>query len=259
MTNQNIELVTRRSLLYKSEVEYADYCINHVGGCAHGCTSPCYAFLMAKRAGRVRTYEEWRRPKLVANALELLDKEIPRFRRDIKSVHLCFTTDPFMYGYEQVTEMTLKIIAKLHANGIKCTTLTKGITPSELTRTEEYGSENEYGITLVSLNPDFRERFERGSAPYQERVSALRRLHEAGLRTWVSMEPYPTPNLVEQRLEDVLQAIDFADRIVFGKLNYSKDSNRYPKREEFYQEAALAVKDFCRTRRKECHIKGENQ
>ena len=34
---------------------------------------PCYAMQMAKRFGKVKTYEEWCEPKLVENALELLD------------------------------------------------------------------------------------------------------------------------------------------------------------------------------------------
>ena len=67
--------ITRKSLLYRSDVEYSNFCLNHVKGCSHGCTFPCYAFNMAKRIGRVKSYQEWREPKLVENALELLDKE----------------------------------------------------------------------------------------------------------------------------------------------------------------------------------------
>ena len=80
----------RRSLLYKSGVEYADFCLNHVEGCAHGCKYPCYAMQMARRFGRVKTYKDWLKPKLVSNALELLDKEIPLYKGQIKFVHLCF-------------------------------------------------------------------------------------------------------------------------------------------------------------------------
>lgn len=57
--------------------------------------------------------------------LELLKKEIPKKQNSIKSVHLCFTTDPFMVGYPEVTEMSLEIIRLLDYYGIKCTTLTK--------------------------------------------------------------------------------------------------------------------------------------
>ena len=71
--------IYRKSMLYRTKVEYGDWAMNHVQGCSHGCNFPCYAYLMAKRFGRVKTYEEWRRPSLVDNTLDLLRKELPRF------------------------------------------------------------------------------------------------------------------------------------------------------------------------------------
>ena len=44
-----MESIIRKSLLYKTGVEYGDYTINHASGCYHGCKYPCYAFLMAKK------------------------------------------------------------------------------------------------------------------------------------------------------------------------------------------------------------------
>ena len=139
-------------MLYETGVEYGDYTMNHVQGCAHGCNFPCYAFLMKKRFGQVKTYEEWLEPKLVSNTLELLDREIPRLKKKIQSVHLCFTTDPFMYGYPEVEQMSIAAIKKLNSAGIKCTTLTKGILPATLANMSK---ENEYGITLISLDEEY--------------------------------------------------------------------------------------------------------
>ena len=117
---------TRKTLLYKSGVEYGDYTINHVQGCAHGCKFPCYAMLMAKRFGRIKTYDKWREPEIVENALELLEKEIPRLKNKINFVHLCFMTDPFMRGYPEVSNLTLEILNMLNDNNIKVTLLTNG-------------------------------------------------------------------------------------------------------------------------------------
>ena len=113
-----MQKTVRRSLLYKSGVEYADFCLNHVEGCAHGCKYPCYAMQMARRFGRVKNYNDWLKPKLVSNALELLDKEIPIYKDQIKFVHLCFMTDPFMYKYKEVADMSLKIIERLNKDNI---------------------------------------------------------------------------------------------------------------------------------------------
>ncbi len=250
-----VQYITRKSLLYKSKVEYANFCINHVLGCAHGCKFPCYAFMMAKRFGKVKDYEDWKKPKLVKNALELLDKEIPKYKDDINFVHLCFTTDPFMYKYPEVKDLTLKIIHKLNKNGIRCTALTKGILPKELTNEKKYSRENEYGITLVSLDNEFKKKFEPYSAPYKGRIKSLKKLHEAGLKTWTSIEPYPTPNLVEQNLKEILNKIDFVDNIIFGKLNYNCESTNFSDNEKFYENQAKIVKKFCNKRCIKSHIK----
>lgn len=254
-----MEFVMRKSLLYKSKVEYTDFCINHVEGCAHGCKFPCYAFMMARRFGKVKSYKEWCKPKLVKNALELLDKEIPKYKNQIKFVHLCFMTDPFMYRYPEVTNMTLKIINKLNRNGIKCTILTKGIYPKDLINKKKYSNKNEYGITLVSLDNQFKSIFEPFSAPYSGRIKSLKNLHKAGLKTWVSMEPYPTPNLTTgdpfEQLKNILEKISFVDNIIFGKLNYSVYSNNFPDNEPFYEECANIVEKFCREKGIRCHIK----
>ncbi len=250
-----VKFVIRNSLLYKSKVEYADFCINHIEGCAHGCKFPCYAFMMAKRFGKVKSYSNWCKPKLVKNALELLDKEIPKYKNEIKFVHLCFTTDPFMFRYPEITEMTLKIINKLNLNGIKCTVLTKGILPKELTNIKKYSNKNEYGITLISLDNNFKKKFEPFSSPYMGRIKSLKNLHDAGLKTWVSMEPYPTPNLVKQDLLKVLKQVSFTDNIIFGKLNYNVHSSKFTGNEEFYEEQAEIVEDFCKKKGIKYHIK----
>jgi len=248
--------IKRKSLLYKSGVEYADFCLNHVEGCAHGCNFPCYAFQMAKRFGKVKTYSDWIKPKLVSNALELLDNEIPKYKDQIKFVHLCFMTDPFMYKKKEVRDMTLKIIEKLNKNSIRCTVLTKGIYPKALTNKKKYGISNEYGITLVSLDDDFKKDFEPYSAPYKERIKALKYLHDNGLKTWVSIEPYPTPNLDKnQNLSKLLNNIKFADRIIFGKLNYNVVSSRFKDNHLFYEECTNQVIEFCKTNNIDYHIK----
>lgn len=247
-----MKTITRKTMLYKTGVEYGDYTMNHVLGCAHGCKYPCYAFLQKKRFGQIATYDEWLEPFLVSNTLEILDREIPRLKAKIKSVQLCFTTDPFMYGYDDIKQMTLATIKKLNDAGIKCTVLTKGLLPTELA---EYSKDNEYGITLVSLDEGYRERIEPGAAPYVQRLASLRALHESGFKTWVSIEPYPTPNLVEQNIGDLLSAVAFTDKIIFGRTNYNKDVTSYTGHRNFYNEQAKTVIKFCEEHGIAYHIK----
>ena len=247
-----MEKIERKTLLYKTGVEYGDYTINHIQGCAHGCKFPCYAMMMAKRFGTAKTYEEWCVPKLVENALEILEKEIPKLKNKIESVHLCFSTDPFMCGYDEVSCMSIEIIKKLNVAGIKCTVLTKGLLPIELA---DLSPENEYGITLVSLDEDFRKEMEPNTAPYKERINALRALHDAGCKTWVSIEPYPTPNFIEQDLNEILEAISFSDKIIFGRLNYNKKVSEYKDYKAYFNELAKRVIEYCEDNNKQYHIK----
>lgn len=251
--------ITRKSLLYKSGVEYADFCLNHVEGCSHGCKYPCYAYLMKKRCGIVKTYNEWCEPKIVSNTLELLDAEIPRYKSSIQFVHLCFSTDPFMYQQEQINELSLKIIDKLNRSHIRCTVLTKGIFPSELGQRNGFSTSNEYGITLVSLNDKFRQEYEPNAAPLKERIKSLEYLHKKRFKTWVSMEPYPTPNIIKQNLLQILDAVSFVDKIIFGRLNYNSKSSEFRYKQEFYNSMADSLIHFCKKNRINYHIKEGTQ
>lgn len=247
-----MESIERKSLIYKTGVEYGDYTINIAEGCAHGCKYPCYAMMMSKRFGKAKTYENWCSPKLVGNALGLLDVEIPKYKDKIKSVHLCFTTDPFMYNYPEISELSLKCIAKINSFGIPCTALTKGLLPKKLA---DLSKDNEYGITLISLNEDFRKEMEPGSAPYKERIEALKYLHNKGCKTWVSIEPYPTPNFIEQDLSKILSELKFVDKIIFGRLNYNAKVSQYKNYKQFFNDMANLVINFCKTNNKQYHIK----
>ena len=247
-----MQTITRKSMLYKTDVEYGDYTMNHVQGCFHGCKYPCYAYLMAKRFGKCKTYEEWIKPKLVENTLELLDKEIPKLKDKIKSVQLCFTTDPFMTNYPEVSEMTLKAIEKLNNANIPCNILTKGILPIELSNLSK---KNEYGITLVSLDENYRIKTEPNASPYQDRINALKKLHESGCKTWVSIEPFPTPNIIEQNIFEILNAISFVDKIIFGRTHYNKMISEYKNHKQFYNNEAKKVISFCQDNNIAYHIK----
>ena len=247
--------ITRKSLLYKSGLGF--WCINHVQGCSHGCRYPCYAWMMAHSHGRVDTYSDWCRPALVSNSEELLGKELKRMRTKPESVHLCLTTDPFMYGYPEVTALTLRLTELINSFGIPCSTLTKGIMPVELADSARFPETNTHGISLVSLDEDFRREWEPGAAPYRERIGALRELHDYGYRTLVHIEPYPTPNIINQDLAELLETVAFADEIWFGGWNYNERVKRYAGYENFYDEQSAIVSRFISGRGNQTPLPGK--
>ena len=146
----------------------------------------------------------------------------------------------------------MDLIKKLNNAGIKCSVLTKGILPIQLA---QLSPKNEYGITLLSLDEGFRQVIEPGAAPLKDRLEALYKLHKAGCITWVSIEPYPTPNFIKQNLSELLEAVSFCDKIIFGRLNYNGRVSEYKDFRNFYNECATQVIDFCNTYNKQYHIK----
>lgn len=247
-----MESIERKTLLYKSGLGF--WCVNHVQGCSHGCLYPCYAFSMARAHGRAKTMADWREPKLVANAEVLLARELDRKRQKPDRIHFCLTTDPFMYGQPEVGAMTERLIAVANARGVPCSILTKGILPAGLADRGAYPEDNIHGISLVSLDEGFRRKWEPGAAPYRERVAALRTLHEAGLTTLVHIEPYPTPNIIQQDLGAILEAVDFVDSLWFSGWNYNSLATSFPDREGFYARATEIVRGFCEERGIECRL-----
>ena len=236
-----LETVYRKTLIYEMGTSGA-YAATHVAGCSHGCRFPCYAFLMMRRFGKVATYEEWCRPKLVANAVQLAQHELPRLRGTAHSITLSFATDAFMYHQPEVSELTLRLMRLINSFDIPVHILTKGIIPSEAL---ELSSKNQFGITLVSVDEAFRERFEPGTAPYAQRVASLRRAHERGFTCFVNMEPYPTPNIWKQDIQNILDVVDFVDELRLGQLNYNDAVREYPDWRGFYQRMGLATAAWC--------------
>jgi len=159
-----------------------------------------------------------------------------------------------MVGYPKVQAMSLAIIERLNGSGIACSVLTKGILPGDLADPARFPVANTHGISQVSLDEGFRRQWEPGAAPYAERIAALRNMHEAGRRTLVHIEPYPTPNIIKQDLRALLEAVAFVDHVFFSRWNYSRCVSDYPGAEAFYQEQAAIVRKFCETHGIECEV-----
>ncbi len=255
---ENRNCVPRKTLLYRSGVRKGVWALNHILGCAHGCRYPCYAFKMAVSFGRVKNYNEWIKPRVVCNALWLLRKELKKYNPD--EVHMCLSTDPFMYDSKSgdlnkaIKNLTLSLIEELNSRGIRVVTLTKGFYPDELLDTSRFLRSNKFGISIVSLNPEFREKYEPFTAPYELRINSLFKLHQAGYETWVNMEPYPVPKVdpTASNIEELLEKIKFVDRIRLARWNYNPEIRKTAMK--FYKEIAKKFLHFCRINRINCHL-----
>ncbi len=240
-----MKYTTRKTILKKLKYEPKLFSINHIDGCTHGCKYPCYAFAMAKKFEKVKDYNEWLDIKIVENVMELLKIELPKLKakNQIDKVFMSSTTDPFIYKNRDVEELSLKIINFVNSYDVEVRTLTKGLYNIE--EISKLSKINKFGISLISLNEQFRAKYEPYTAPYLDRIESLKRVHENGFTTLAHIEPYPTPNIIKQDIREILDKIGFVNMIVFGKVHYNNFSSSYRDIVGFYKYTTNIVVDFC--------------
>ncbi len=131
-----------------------------------------------------------------------------------EQVMLSFTTDPYHPGD---TSLTRQVIHVLQAHGLGVCTLTKGGTKAlrdlDLFRPDR----DAFASTLTSLDDDFSRQWERNAALPGDRIAALRAFHDAGIFTWVSLEPTLD---VESSLGIIEATHSFVDLFKVGRANY---------------------------------------
>jgi len=191
--------------------EYAPLATNPYKGCGHKCAY-CYVPKI--------TFQD--RAEFDAGAVER-DDFLDKLKRDAaryqeagvtEQVMLSFTTDPYPPAHHI---MTREILETLADHGLAFCTLTKGgaraLRDLDLFRP----SRDAFASTLTSLDEAFSRKWERGAADPADRVATLKRFHEAGIFTWVSLEPTLD---IEASLAIVDATHEFVDLYKVGRVNY---------------------------------------
>lgn len=194
--------------------EYAPLACNPYRGCGHGCAY-CYVPLVTKQPRQEFDQGAVLRGKFFAGLLR--DAKLYRQVGSDEQVMLSFTSDPYHLGDTAPTRETLKVLIE---HGLGICTLTKGGTRAlrdlDLFRPER----DSFASTLTSLDDDFSLKWERNAALPADRIEALRRFHDAGIFTWVSLEPTLD---VESSLAIVEATHGFVDLFKVGRANYLKE------------------------------------
>jgi DNA repair photolyase len=148
--------------------------------------------------------------------MRLLKKDAVKYQAQSKTdqVMLSFTTDPYHPGD---TTLTRQVLECLQEHGLAMCTLTKGgsraLRDLELFRP----SRDAFASTLTSLDDSFSRKWERGAMLPKDRIETLKAFHEAGIFTWVSLEPTID---VESSLAIVRATHEFIDLYKIGRVNY---------------------------------------
>jgi DNA repair photolyase len=193
--------------------EYAKLAANPYRGCGHQCTY-CY----------VPSVIQLSREKFDAGAnertnyLRELRKDAAKYQAAgiTEQVLLCFTTDPYHPGD---TSLTRAVIEVLREHGLAFCTLTKGgaraLRDIDLFRPDR----DAFASSLTSLDDAISLEWEPKAALPSDRIATLKRFHDAGIYTWVSLEPvYDT----EATLEIIRRTQQFVNLYKVGRLNYHR-------------------------------------
>ena len=180
--------------------EYGDLAINIYTGCPHRCFY-CFAPGVLRRDKEI--FHSVVKPR--EGIVEETVKQIEREKITGKTIHLCFTCDPYPTGYDTTT--TRQIIQAIKESGNNVQILTKGDGSRDLDLLDE---NDWYGITLDGIG--------NGRDPlWKARINALAEAHSRGIKTWVSFEPVTDEREFFINLHLVAP---FVDKVKIGKLNY---------------------------------------
>lgn len=190
--------------------EYSPLALNLYTGCAYGC-GYCY-----NQKFPWFNAEKFRNPAPRPGILSALEKASARLQKigDRREILLCFTCDPYPPPpCADITRQALSILAKY---GLSVQILTKGGTRA--CRDFDIVARNNwsFGVTLTCMNPLASE-WEPFAADPQDRMTAIRHAHAAGIFTWVSVEPVIDPGHAIAIMEQLRDCVDLW-RI--GKINY---------------------------------------
>lgn len=197
--------------------EYAKLATNPYRGCGNCCIY-CYVpgVLRMTRA----EFDAGARERAVYRRDLLKDARKYQVLGVREQVMLSFTTDPYHPFDTTLTRWTLQVLID---HGLGFCTLTKGGTRAlrdlDLFRPDR----DAFASTLTTLDDAASLKWERGAALPGDRLAALKRFHDAGIYTWVSLEPVFDP---EATLEIVRRTRGFVDLFKLGRINYSPLTNR---------------------------------
>jgi len=213
-----IKEVIAKSILSKSGIPGADYCINPYTGCSHACRY-CYATFMKKYTGHTEPWGDFVDIKI--NAPQILQRQLKRASKG--SVMISSVTDAYqpVEGKYKLTRQCLEILLPYQFPVFILTKSPLVLRDMDLIKKFE---DIEVGITITTDNEKMREIFEPKAPTIKARILALKTLHENNIKTYAFIGPaLPLdPEALCKRI------FPYVDRVLIDRMNYtSKTLNIY--------------------------------
>lgn len=203
--------------------EYGDLAINIYTGCPHRCYY-CFApNVLHRDRERFHSVVE-PRPGIV----EATKAQLEREKITGKTIHLCFTCDPYPTGYDTTATREIIKLIKQYGNHVQILTKGDGSRDFDLLDSDDW-----YGISYSgSYESDEPEALRRDF-----RLFTLAEAKRKGINTWVSFEPVVN---AEQVLWTIQTNSILFDKVKIGKLNYWPSDINWS---EFGREAEKVCKE----------------
>lgn len=216
--------------------EYAQLSLNIYKGCTHGCKY-CYCPPILRKL-RDQFHGD---PDPKADIENRLQRDCDRLAKTGNNdrILLSFVGDPYQET-ESTMGLTRKALEILNVWRRPFCALTKN--PALALRDLDLflSGNSELGISLISMDPIFLAHWEPGAPGPESRLEALRGFHDAGVKTWISLEPVIQP---DHALTVIQQAAGIADIIKVGKINHDAKLEAAADWKQFRQDAEAMLKE----------------
>lgn len=194
--------------------EYAPLASNPSAyGCGHGCNY-CYVPLFMKmNADEKVAFHAGFKPR---------KHYLAHLRKDAEKYQAAGITDQVLFSfltdvYSPSASLTRPSLEIVQHHGMAICVLTKGGSRA-LADIDLYRPDRDcFAATLTSLDADFSRKWESRAALPADRIATLKKFHDKGIFTWVSLEPTLSP---EASLAIVEETHKFVDLYKIGKANY---------------------------------------
>ena len=214
--------MSKKSVIYETHGSAAEYCplaINLFYGCPYGCRY-CYASDVTHQEP-AKYYDPLQvKPRVTALEVARSAEEVSGQAISMRAIGqrqpvlLSFICDPYP-AVPGAGEITREAIKALHFYGFPFTVLTKA---GALARRDFdlYREGDSFATTLTFLDEARSREWEPRAATPDVRLQNLYLAHQAGIATWVSLEPVIDPH---QTIAIIHATYQWTDHYKVGKLN----------------------------------------